>query len=124
VLARPHVVLHQNDARYLRRALRNTWIDTQRARAARPAGAGGETLERVAAGSGDPSGLALDIRVAFDAMCALTPKLRAAIAAVDVLGLSYREAARTLGIRLGTLQSRLARAREQVSTALLAGGPA
>ena len=69
-------------------------------------------------GAGDPGGLALDVRVAYEAMRALTPKLRQAITAVDVLGLSYRDAARALGIQIGTLQSQLARARDQVSTAL------
>jgi hypothetical protein len=47
--------------------------------------------------------------------CVIFPKLRQAVAAVDVLGMSYREAARVLGIRHGTLQSRLARARARVS---------
>jgi RNA polymerase sigma-70 factor (ECF subfamily) len=120
VLARPRAVRRQDDRRYLNRALRNTWIDTQRARAARPASVGSERLERIE-GGGDPGGLALDLRVALDAIGALTPKLRAAIGAVDVLGLSYRDAARALGIRIGTLQSRLARARDQVSAALAPG---
>jgi RNA polymerase sigma-70 factor (ECF subfamily) len=122
VLARPRVVRRQDGPRYLRRALRNTWIDMQRARAARPVSAGDGALERVS--GGDPSGLVLDIHIALDAISGLTPRLRAAIAAVDLLGMPYRDAARALGIRLGTLQSRLSRAREQVATALLADAPA
>jgi RNA polymerase sigma-70 factor (ECF subfamily) len=66
VLARPRAVHHQDDPRYLRRALRNTWIDMHRARAARPVIAGSEPLER--AGGGDPGALALDIRLALDAI--------------------------------------------------------
>ena len=40
---------------------------------------------------------------------------REAIVAVDILGLAYKEAARALRIRKGTLMSRLARARERVA---------
>ena len=121
VLARPRLVRRQDDPRYLMRALRNTWVDMQRARAARPQTSGPDALEWVADGGGDPGGVVLDAQVAYDAMGELSPKLREAIAAVDVLGLPYRDAARALGIRQGTLQSRLARAREHVAEALLAG---
>ena len=38
--------------------------------------------------------------------------------AVDVLGLSYKEAARMLRTRRGTVMSRLFRAREQLASAL------
>jgi RNA polymerase sigma-70 factor, ECF subfamily len=124
VLARPRRLRHQNDLRYLMRALRNTWIDRERARAARPAASGGEALEWAADGGGDPSAVALDVQVAYGAMRELSPKLREAIAAVDVLGLSYREAAHALRIKHGTLQSRLARAREHVAAALQVGDQA
>ena len=117
VLARPRRVRVTDDPRYLRRALRNTWIDMRRARAVRPVTSGPDALDRLLDASSDPGGLALDVRAVFDAMRALTPKLRHAIAAVDVLGLSYRDAAHALGIRVGTVQSRVARARAQVSAA-------
>jgi RNA polymerase sigma-70 factor, ECF subfamily len=120
VLARPRLVRRQDDPRYLMRALRNTWIDLERARRARPATSGDAALEWIVDRHGDPSTLALDTRLAYDAMRELSPKLREAIAAVDVVGLSYNEAAAALRIRVGTLQSRLARARERVATALIA----
>jgi RNA polymerase sigma-70 factor, ECF subfamily len=116
--ARPRLVRQQDDPRYLMRALRNTWIDLQRSRGARPATSGDEALAWIADRRADPSTVALDARMAYDAMRELSPKLREAIAAVDVLGLSYHEAARALGIPEGTLQSRLSRARERVATAL------
>jgi RNA polymerase sigma-70 factor, ECF subfamily len=118
VLARPRHVRIEDERRYLLRALRNTWIDLQRARAARPVAAGDVPLESVAARTGDPAGIASDLRVIHEAIGELSPKLRRAIAAVDVLGLSYRDAARALAIRQGTLQSRLARARSLVAAAL------
>jgi RNA polymerase sigma-70 factor, ECF subfamily len=118
VLARPRRVRRQDDPRYLLRAMRNTWIDLGRARAARPVSVGGDALEWTVHDGGDPAALSLDVHVAYAAIRELSPKLREAIAAVDVLGLSYRDAARALGIRQGTLQSRLARARDHVAAAL------
>jgi DNA-directed RNA polymerase specialized sigma24 family protein len=40
---------------------------------------------------------------------------------VDVAGLSYAEAARALGVRQGTIMSRVYRGREQVAEAVGAG---
>jgi RNA polymerase sigma-70 factor, ECF subfamily len=58
----------------------------------------------------------MDARLAYEGMQGLPEHQREAIAAVDVLGLSYKEAARSLRIRQGTLMSRLARARESVAS--------
>jgi len=65
--------------------------------------------------------LALDARLAYAAMSELSEPLRLTIVAVDVLGLSYKEAARALRTRTGTIMSRLFRAREQLASALDAG---
>ena len=120
ILARPRQIGHRADQRYLLRALRNTWIDAHRARRARPVAVGADALDAVAARSGDPGGTLLDARLARGAITDLSRNLRAAIVAVDVLGLSYRDAARALRIPQGTLQSRLSRARDRVSSKLLA----
>jgi RNA polymerase sigma-70 factor (ECF subfamily) len=93
----------------------------QRARSARPVATGGEALERVPDSGADPAAVALEVQVVYGALRELSPKLREAIAAVDVAGLSYRDAAKALGIRQGTLQSRVARTREQVALALEPG---
>jgi RNA polymerase sigma-70 factor (ECF subfamily) len=102
---------------YLMRSLRNTWIDFQRARAARPIAGGADGVEWLVDGSADPQ-LALDAQVAYEAMLELPEPQREVIAAVDVMGLSYKEAARALRIRQGTLMSRLSRARDRVAAAL------
>jgi RNA polymerase sigma-70 factor (ECF subfamily) len=115
VLSRPRRIRSGGERAYLMRVLRNTWIDFQRARAARPDPVGGEAIEWVLDGESDPGGLALDVRLAYDGMRELPTPQREAIVAVDVLGLAYREAARALRIRQGTLMSRLARARERVA---------
>jgi RNA polymerase sigma-70 factor (ECF subfamily) len=116
VLSRPRFVRRGGERAYLMRVLRNTWIDVTRARAARPAPAAGEAVEWVVQDGSDPSGLALDVRLAYEGMRGLPEHQREAIAAVDVLGLSYKEAARSLHIPQGTLMSRLARARDRVAS--------
>jgi RNA polymerase sigma-70 factor (ECF subfamily) len=115
VLARPRKVRRGGERAYLMRVLRNTWIDFQRARAARPDPAGGEAIDWVLDDVSDPGGLALDVRLAYEGMRELPVPQREAIVAVDILGLAYKEAARALRIRKGTLMSRLARARERVA---------
>jgi RNA polymerase sigma-70 factor, ECF subfamily len=115
VLARPRRVRRGGERAYLMRVLRNTWIDFQRARAARPDPAGGEAIDWVLDVESDPGGLALDVKLAYEGMRELPDPQREAIVAVDVLGLAYKEAARALRIRMGTLMSRLARARERVA---------
>jgi len=52
------------------------------------------------------------------AVAQLNDDQRAAVALVLVEGLSYKEAAEVLGVPMGTLTSRLARAREQLQALL------
>ena len=54
----------------------------------------------------------------FAAIADLPQDFRLALVAVDVAGLSYREAADLLGTREATIASRLFRAREQVARTL------
>lgn len=51
-------------------------------------------------------------------IAALPDDFRDVIVAVDVVGLSYREAAKALGTKEGTVMSRLFRARERIVAAL------
>ena len=50
----------------------------------------------------------------YAAIAALPGDFRDVLVAVDVTGLSYKEAARVLRIQEGTVMSRLYRARQQV----------
>ena len=54
----------------------------------------------------------------FAAIAALGEEFRLALVAVDIAGLSYREAAKTLGTKEATIATRVFRAREQVAEAL------
>ena len=57
---------------------------------------------------------ALEAGELYAAIAALPDDFRDVLVAVDVTGLSYKEAARALRIREGTVMSRLYRARQQV----------
>ena len=56
-----------------------------------------------------------DVQAALDA---LRPEYRAAVVLCDIEGLSYEEIAVTLGVKLGTVRSRIHRARAQLRDAL------
>lgn len=53
-----------------------------------------------------------------DALDALHPDFRAAVVLCDIEGLSYEEIAATLGVKLGTVRSRIHRGRTQLKAAL------
>ncbi len=52
------------------------------------------------------------------ALKALPPEYRAAVVLCDIEGFSYEEIAATLGVKLGTVRSRIHRGRAQLRTAL------
>ena len=61
-----------------------------------------------------------DVQRALDA---LSPEFRAAVVLCDIEGLSYEEIAVTLGVKLGTVRSRIHRARAQLRDALAHRAP-
>jgi RNA polymerase sigma-70 factor (ECF subfamily) len=119
VLSRPRVVRGEDDLYYLMRALRNTFFSSLRTAARRPQTVA--TLEDVAAvdrrTAGQPQE-ALEIQELYATIAELGEDFRLALVAVDVLGMSYREAARALRVREATLTTRLHRARKQVAARL------
>jgi RNA polymerase sigma-70 factor (ECF subfamily) len=121
VLARPRVVRSDDDLGYLLRAVRNTYISKRRAGARRPRAAGVEPealdLPDPRTGAAEPPAAA-EVREVFAAIAALPPTFRDALVAIDVAGLSYREAAKALRVREETITSRLYRARGQVAKSL------
>jgi RNA polymerase sigma-70 factor (ECF subfamily) len=121
VLSRPRLLRRDDDLGYLVKALRNTWYSHLRNERTRRAAA--DPRERVPDElashnhDGDPES-SLETAEVLDALAGLPQQYREAVAAVDVAGLSYAEAARALGVRQGTIMSRVYRGREQVARAV------
>jgi RNA polymerase sigma-70 factor, ECF subfamily len=115
VLARPRLLRHDDDLGYLLRALRNTFLTQKRTerRRLRPDPLP-EQLDLVADPEAREPQAALEAGELYAAIAALPDDFRDVLVAVDVTGLSYKEAARALRIREGTVMSRLYRARRQV----------
>jgi RNA polymerase sigma-70 factor (ECF subfamily) len=59
----------------------------------------------------------------LDALASLPPEYRAAVVLSDIEGLSYEEIAATLGIKMGTVRSRLSRARARLRETLAHRAP-
>src|SRR5262245_6600729 len=114
VLARPRFVREEDEVGYLLRALRNTLISQKRTADRRPVTT--ELVDEVSGGRGsDDPAETLEIRAVYAAIAELAEEFREALVAVDIVGLSYQEAAQALGVPEGTLTSRLFRARDRVA---------
>ena len=118
VLAKPRLVTGDDDLGYLLRVLRNTFISGRRTAARRPAIATApEDMERFEAGNGSDPERALEASQLYAKIAELPEHQRDALVAVDLIGLSYKEAAATLDVPTGTIMSRLFRARQSLSAA-------
>lgn len=119
VLARPRTVNEGGERAYLMRALRNTFYSRLRSASRRPRET--DTLDDVTVSetriTGQPE-RAVEVAEIFDAIATLPEDFRMAIVAVDVLGLSYGEAAEVLDAREATITTRLYRARQRVARQL------
>jgi RNA polymerase sigma-70 factor (ECF subfamily) len=124
LLTRPRILRNDDDLGYLLRALRNTFLNQKRSesRRLRPEPLP-DQLDLVADAHARQPDAALETAELFAAVAALPADFRDVLVAVDITGLSYREAARALRIREGTVMSRLYRARQQVARTL-GGRPA
>ena len=113
ILKRPRLVRGDTDLGYLVRALKNThasWYrSTARQRSERP------LLDE---DGSEPAASTVSSRELMEAIAGAPEPFRDAVIAVDLVGLSYREAARSLGTTEGTLTSRLHRGRQQVAQLL------
>ena len=119
VLKRTRFVRRRDDLAYLTQVLRNTWIDMYRTRSRRPQTVPfDESVDFVIDPSADPGLTAIELRTIYAEIHQLSPVLRDTLIAVDVIGLSYRQAALALDTAEGTIMSRLYRAREQVAQRL------
>ncbi len=124
VLARPRRLHGQDELAYLMRALRNTFLLTRRTASRRPqVRATLDDVEPVESRTAARPDAAVEARELFAAIAALPEDFRLALVAVDVVGLSYREAADVLETKEATITSRLSRARDRVAHTLAAADP-
>jgi RNA polymerase sigma-70 factor, ECF subfamily len=114
VLKRPRLLRDDNEIGYLLRALRNTYANRARAAGRRPPTF--PLLEDEAVG---PEDMGTEGREVMQAIASAPALYRDAVIAVDLLGLSYREAARTLRTREATITTRLHRGRQHVARELI-----
>ena len=116
VLARPRQVGPAGPGPYLHQALRNTHVSSLRTRDRRPvlSPLEPEDTRLVAPSAGEPIEI-LHTREIIAAINALPQAQREVVAAVDVVGLGYTEAASHLQIPVGTVMSRLHRGRARLA---------
>jgi RNA polymerase sigma-70 factor, ECF subfamily len=113
VLKRPRLLRDDNEIGYLMRALRNTYASRYRTGSRRPRER--QLFEDDVAAAPESS---VSSREIMEAIASAPEAYRDAVVAVDVIGLSYREAARSLGAGEATVTSRLYRGRQHVARAL------
>lgn len=119
VLQKPRILRSEDDLGYLLKVLRNTFVSQRRTAARRPqTTALPDDLHVVE----DRAALQPEARIEsgelYAAISALPDDFRDALVAIDVVGLSYREAARSLRVREATITTRLHRARQRVASVL------
>jgi RNA polymerase sigma-70 factor (ECF subfamily) len=123
LLKRPRRLRSGNDLPYHPTVLRNTFIETCRSAARRPQTTDQpETIELLDHSSTKPEDQ-IEAREVYRAIAALPPDFRDAVAAIDLIGLSYREAATALEIGEATITTRLDRRRQRIARALSGAVP-
>jgi RNA polymerase sigma factor (sigma-70 family) len=112
---------------WLHRITTNLFLDMARRRTRiRFEGLSDDAAERLPGREPTPAQAYFDTRLDADietALAALAPEFRAAVVLCDIEGLSYEEIAATLGVKLGTVRSRIHRGRTQLRTALAHRAP-
>jgi RNA polymerase sigma-70 factor (ECF subfamily) len=119
ILSRPRWLRGEDELAYLMQALRNTFMSSRRTAARRPWVV--TTLDELGAADRRTEARpeeAVIARQVFPAIAGLPESFRLALVAVDIAGLSYREAARLLGAPEATITTRLYRARRRVAREL------
>src|SRR5690242_5082240 len=109
----------EDDLGYLFRTLHNTYFNARRTASRRPQVAAQlDDVQAASSRSDLQPERAAETSLVFEAVAALPQPMREALVAVDVLGLSYAEAGKALGVHENTIPSRLARARLKVAEGL------
>jgi RNA polymerase sigma-70 factor (ECF subfamily) len=122
VLARPRFLRNEDDVGYLLRALKNTHVSRMRKAGRRPAQVPFDDEQDAGPSDGrwQPE-RAFEAGELFAAIAGLPAAWCEAVVAVDVMGMSYDEAASALKVKEATLATRLHRARRRVVELVSAG---
>jgi RNA polymerase sigma-70 factor, ECF subfamily len=110
---------------WMYKILRNSFLSSRTGLAAQKTDALDDDTE-IAAGTGSPESLLLQLessQTVMDALATLPVGYREIILLVDVEELQYKDAAQVLNVPIGTVMSRLSRARNQLRQALTAKPP-
>ena len=119
VLMKPRLLRNDDDIGYLLRVLRNTFVSSRRAASRRPlTDPLPDDLTLVEDRSAPRPEAQIEFTELYAAIAALPEQFRDALVAVDVVGLSYRDAATALRVREATLTTRVYRARQRLADAL------
>lgn len=111
---------------WLHRITTNLFLDGARRRSRIRFDPLGEDSERIPSRAPGPDGAWLDNRFDADveaALAALPRDFRVAVVLADIEQLPYEEIAQILGVKIGTVRSRIHRGRSQLRTALGARDP-
>ncbi|MBV8956536.1 MAG: RNA polymerase sigma factor [Solirubrobacterales bacterium] len=120
VLRKPRILHSEDDLGYLLRVLRNTFFSQRRTAARRPqTTALPDDLDVVEDRAAVQAAARIESAELYAAISDLPDDFRDALIAIDVVGLSYREAAQALKVREATITTRLHRARQRVASALV-----
>ena len=119
VLARPRLLRGDRELAYLMQALRNTFFTGRKTAARRPWVVTTlnekDAVDRRTAQHPEEAVMVAEL---FPAIAQLPESFRLALVAVDIVGLSYGEAARALGVGESTITTRLHRGRRRVARQL------
>ena len=119
VLARPRTVKAGGERAYLMSSLRNTFYSSLRSASRRPRTAATlEDVSPVEPRTAVQPERAAEVNEIFEAVSRLPEDFRLALAAVDILGLSYGEAAAALDVPEATITTRIYRARQRIAREL------
>jgi RNA polymerase sigma-70 factor (ECF subfamily) len=124
VLSKPRRVRAEEDLGYLLQALRNTFLTSRRAAARRIVAVDPPPrFDPVDVSGATRPDEAFEVREVFAHIAALPDGFRDALVAVDVVGLSYAEAAALLDVKEATITSRVYRARLRVARGMERADP-
>jgi RNA polymerase sigma-70 factor, ECF subfamily len=121
ILRKPRMLRSEDDLGYLLRVLRNTFFSQRRTAGRRPQTQPlPDDLDLVEDRSATQPESRIESQALYNAISELPDDFRDALVAIDVVGLSYREASRALRVREATITTRLHRARQRVARRLQA----